>query len=292
MLGAAIVCFQRGTPSMIARRTVMKTLAGVPLATILADPKLAALAAEELQQVSATTEDGRTVNAVLALPEVQEKAPGILLIHEWWGLNDQIKSMAREFAQQGFVALAVDLYDGTVAQTPDKARSLMQAVKEDQAADTLTTWAQWLKAHDATTNEIGVVGWCFGGGWALRTAVLTPMNAAVVYYGNVDVPVDQLTKIEGPVLGHFATKDTFINEDMVGTFKTRMEEAGRPLELYWYEADHAFANPTGAKYEAGAAAQSWTRTLAFLMENLRQPRGEARADPSTDPVQTETKAAE
>lgn len=277
---------------MIARRTVMKTLAGVPLATILADPKLAALAAEELQQVSATTEDGRTVNAVLALPEVQEKAPGILLIHEWWGLNDQIKSMAREFAQQGFVALAVDLYDGTVAQTPDKARSLMQAVKEDQAADTLTTWAQWLKAHDATTNEIGVVGWCFGGGWALRTAVLTPMNAAVVYYGNVDVPVEQLTKIEGPVLGHFATKDTFINEDMVGTFKTRMEEAGRPLELYWYEADHAFANPTGAKYEAGAAAQSWTRTLAFLMENLRQPRGEARADPSTDPVQTETKAAE
>ncbi|EKV29155.1 dienelactone hydrolase family protein [Caenispirillum salinarum AK4] len=278
---------------MIARRTVVKSLAGVPLAAILADPKLAALAAEELEQVSTTTADGRTVNAVLATPETitDDKAPGVLLIHEWWGLNDQIKSMAREFAQQGFVALAVDLYGGEVAQDREKARSLMQSVKEDQAVATMQAWTEWLRNHEATTEQIGVVGWCFGGGWALRTAVHAPVDAAVVYYGNVDVPTEQLEQIEGPVLGHFATQDNFINEEMVGTFKSRMEEAGQPLEIYWYEADHAFANPTGARYDAGAAAQSWTRTLAFLMENLRQAREEGRAS-QTEPVQTETKAAE
>lgn len=279
---------------MIARRTVVKSLAGVPLAAILADPKLAALAAEELEQVSTTTADGRTVNAVLATPEnvTDDKAPGVLLIHEWWGLNDQIKSMAREFAQQGFVALAVDLYGGEVAQDREKARSLMQSVKQDQAVATMQAWTEWLRNHEATTDQIGVVGWCFGGGWALRTAVNAPVDAAVVYYGNVDVATEQLEKIQGPVLGHFATEDQHINEEMVSGFKGRMEEAGKPLELYWYEADHAFANPTGARYDAGAAAQSWTRTLAFLMENLRQVREEGRADPETDPVQTETKAAE
>lgn len=280
---------------MIARRTVVKSLAGVPLATILADPRLAALAASETEQVSITTSGGRQVSGVLALPDTaamtDDTAPAVLLIHEWWGLNDQIKSMAREFAQQGFVALAVDLYGGQVADTPDQARSLMQQVQQDQAVDTLTSWVSWLKDHQATTGQVGVVGWCFGGGWALRTAVHAPVDAAVVYYGNVDVPVEQLEKIEAPVLGHFATQDTFINEEMVSTFKDRMEQAGRPLEVYWYEADHAFANPTGARYDAGAAAQSWTRTLGFLMEHLRQPRTEGRADPTADPVQTETTAS-
>lgn len=245
--------------------------------------------------MSTTTADGRTVNAVLATPESvvdAGTAPAVLLIHEWWGLNDQIKSMAREFAQQGFVALAVDLYDGNVAQTPDQARSFMQSVKPEQAVATMQAWTAWLRGHEATTDQIGVVGWCFGGGWALRTAINAPIDAAVVYYGNVDVPTEQLAKIEGPVLGHFATRDNFINEEMVSGFKDRMEEAGKSLEMYWYEADHAFANPTGARYDAGAAAQSWTRTLAFLMENLRQAREEGRADPNANPVQTETKAAE
>lgn len=275
---------------MIARRTVVKSLAGVPLATILADPKLAALAAEELAQVSTITADGRTVNAVLATPDsvTDDKAPGVLLVHEWWGLNDQIKSMAREFAQQGFVALAVDLYGGNVAQNAEQARSFMQAVKQDQAVATMIAWTEWLRQHDATTEQIGVVGWCFGGGWALRTAANAPVDATVIYYGNVDVPTEELEKIAGPVLGHFATQDQHINEVMVSGFQGRMEEAGKPLEVYWYEANHAFANPTGARYDAGAAAQSWTRTLAFLMENLRHAREEGRADP----VQSETGATE
>lgn len=276
---------------MIPRRTVMKGLAGVPLAAILADPRLARAAAEELQQVTATTADGRTVQAALALPEQRDDpVPGVLLIHEWWGLNDQIKSMAREFAQQGFAALAVDLYGGEVAQTPERARELMGQVKDDQAIDTLTTWVQWLEQRPETTQQIGVVGWCFGGGWALRTAIHAPVDAAVIYYGNVDVPADRLQQIDAPVLGHFATKDQHINEAMVNAFQERMKEAGQPLELYWYDADHAFANPTGARYDAGAAAQAWTRTLAFMVEHLRTPRGQGRMDPTEQPVQTETKA--
>lgn len=274
---------------MIARRTVVKSLAGVPLATILATPQMAALAAAALDDVSITTDDGREVRGVMALPDTDEPAPAVLLIHEWWGLNDQIKSMAHEFARQGFVALAVDLYGGEVAEQPERARELMQQVNQQQAVDTLTAWVDWLDSNPRTNGQVGVVGWCFGGGWSLRTAVNAPVDAAVIYYGNVDVPTEQLERIEAPVLGHFATQDQHINEAMVSTFKGRMEEAGQPLELYWYEADHAFANPTGARYDAGAAAQSWTRTLAFLMEHLRAAREEGRAEPTGgDAIQTET----
>lgn len=276
---------------MIPRRTVMKGLAGVPLAAVLADPRLARAAADELQQVSLTTADGRTVEAALALPDrIEDPVPGVILIHEWWGLNDQIKSVARELAQQGFATLAVDLFGGEVATTPERARELTGAVKPEQAIATLTAWVDWLEKRQETSSQVGVVGWCFGGGWALRTAIHAPVDAAVIYYGNVDVPVDDLQKIDAPVLGHFATKDQHITESMVNTFQERMREAGQPLELYWYDADHAFANPTGARYDAGAAAVAWTRTLAFLVEHLRTARGQGRADPTEQPVQTETKA--
>lgn len=276
---------------MIPRRTVIKSLAGLPLAAVLADPRLARAAAEELQQVSTTTPDGRTVQAALALPDrLEDPVPSVILIHEWWGLNDQIKSVARELSQQGFAALAVDLYGGEVAETPEKARELMQQVKQEEAVATLTSWVEWLEQRRETTDQVGVVGWCFGGGWALRTAVNAPVDAVVIYYGNVDVPVEDLQQINAPVLGHFATQDEHIDEEMVNAFQERMTQAGQPLELYWYDADHAFANPTGARYDAGAAAVSWTRTLAFLVEHLRSPRGQGRTDPTEQAVQTETKA--
>ena len=112
------------------------------------------------------------------------------------------------------------------------------------------------------------MGWCFGGGWALNASIAEPVDATVVYYGRVDKPADQLAKLKGPVLGHFATRDEFINEPMVASFQRAMAEAGKPVTVYWYEADHAFANPSGGRYDEADAALAWSRTMDFLRQTL------------------------
>lgn len=253
---------------MFDRRSLLKSLAGLPLATILATPHLARAAAETTQLTSITTDGGRKVAAALAMP-VQVPAPAVILIHEWWGLNDQIKAMARQLADQGYLALAVDLFGGRVATTPDDARTLTQELKPDEARDTLTAWSRWLANHPDGTRRTGVVGWCFGGAWSLNAAVANPLDACVIYYGRCDLPAEQLSKLKAPVLGHFATRDAFITKDVVQRFEANMRQAGKPLELHWYDADHAFANPTGNNYDKDDAQLAWTRTMAFLGKTLK-----------------------
>ena len=250
------------------RQVIRGLLATAPLAAVLADPKLARAAAAGLQDVSLITEGGRSVRAALAQPAA-ERAPSLLLIHEWWGLNDQIKAVAAEFARLGYTALAVDLYDGKVATTRDEAEPLRNSVTADAANDTLVSWVQWLKRQPLSAGPVGTVGWCFGGGWSLETSIATPVEAAVVYYGKVDQPADRLARLKGSVLGHFATRDNWINRPMVEGFERTMKQAGKPLTVYWYEADHAFANPTGARYDAEDAKLAWERTLAFFNDTLR-----------------------
>jgi len=251
----------------LARRQILTGLASLPLATTLADARLARAAAAGLKTVSLTTAQGKKVSAALALP-AQTPAPAVLLIHEWWGLNDNIKTVAGEFAKEGYVALAVDLYDGNVASEPDGARSLMQAVNEGEAEDTLASWISWLRGHDKVAEGIGTVGWCFGGGWSLNASISSPVEATVVYYGRVLQPATALSNLNGPVLGHFATRDQWINADMVKLFESAMGEAGKPYTSHWYEADHAFANPSSARYDEEDAKLSWERTLSFFKENL------------------------
>ena len=251
----------------IARRTVLAGLAGVSLSAILADPGLARAAASGLETVSLTTDGGRSVGAALAMP-AQRPTATIMLVHEWWGLNDQIKAVAAELAREGYMALAIDLYSGRVATDRDTARSLVGSVEADAATDTVASWARWLKAHSDGNKRLGTVGWCFGGGWALNAALAESADATVVYYGNVQKTKSQLKSLDGPVLGHFAKRDKWINKEMVDAFTHEMEAAQKPLTVHWYEADHAFANPTGARYDEADAALSWQRTLAFFKANL------------------------
>lgn len=251
----------------LARRHVLTSLAGIPLATILANPHLARAAAAGLEEVSITTEGGRKVTASLAVPE-STPAGTIVVIHEWWGLNDQIKTVAAEYAKEGFVALAVDLYDGKTADQPEGARSLMQAVNPEEASDALTSWIAWLKKHPSSTGKVGTVGFCFGGGWSLNASIAAPVDATVVYYGRVNRPAEDLKKLSGPVLGHFGTEDGFINEAMVGAFEAEMAKAGKPFQNHWYVANHAFANPSSARYDEEDAALAWSRTLTFFKKNL------------------------
>ena len=250
-----------------SRRHLIQGLGGLPLAAVLADPRLARAAAGSLQEVTLTTVGGRNVAAALAVPETTPAA-AVLLIHEIWGLNDQIKAVAAELAKTGLLALAVDVFDGKTADTLEVGRAIMQAVDPEAATDTLVSWLGWLKTHEKATGKVAVMGWCFGGGWALNASIAEPVDATVVYYGRVDKPADQLAKLKGPVLGHFATRDEFIDEAMVGSFETAMAQAGKPVTVYWYEADHAFANPSGGRYDEADAALAWSRTMEFLRQTL------------------------
>ncbi len=253
---------------MFARRTVVKGIAGLPLAAVLADPMLAKAAADSLETVSLTTPSGRKVSAALAVPAATP-APTVLLIHEWWGLNDQIKTMAAELAKEGYVALAVDLMNGQVATSPDQARAQTQSVKADEATETLVSWIGWLKQYPRGNGKVATLGWCFGGGWSLNASLATPVDATVIYYGRVDKTADQLQPLKGPVRGHFGNKDTSITPAMVDGFEKALQQAGKPHQIYRYDADHAFANPTGNRYDREDAQLAWQRTLDFLGKTVR-----------------------
>ena len=250
-----------------ARRQVLGGLAGLPLAAILADTRRARAAAAGLTPVSLQISGGRQVSAALAVPE-STPAPAVVLIHEWWGLNDRIKTVAAEFAREGYLALAVDLYDGNVTTSPDEARTYMQRVDAATATETLSGWIAWLRAHESGSGKVGTIGWSFGGGWSLNASIATPVNATVVYYGRVNRQAADLANLEGPVLGHFATRDKWIAAEMVTAFEAEMTKAGRSFEAHWYDADHGFDNPTGARYDQADAQLAWARTLAFFKTHL------------------------
>src|SRR6266478_4650712 len=152
------------------------------LAAILADPKLAASTAAQLETVTITTKGGRRVSGALAKPG--RKGPAVLLIHEWWGLNDQIKSVAAELATHGYLALACDLYNGQITTDAGKAGALMEAVEPDEATDIMTAWIEWLRKSPDGNGKVATIGWCMGGGMSLMASIATPVDATIVYYGN------------------------------------------------------------------------------------------------------------
>ena len=251
---------------LLARRSVIKGVAALPLAAVLADPSLARAAAAALREVSIEAA-GKRVSAALALPQ-RTPAPAVLLIHEWWGLNDQIKAVAAEFAKEGYLGLAIDLFDGRVARKQQVARRLTTSVDPASARQVLGRWIEWLETHPKGNGKVATIGWGYGGGWSLLASLARPVDATIIYYGNVAKKAAELAPLKGPVSGHFATRDRWINRATVEGFEKAMDEAGKSLEVHWYEADHAFANTTQARYDAEDAALAWRRTLAFLEQHL------------------------
>lgn len=237
--------------------------AGLPLATILADPKLAQASASLLERRSLTLSNGKAVDAYLGLPK-RTPAPAVVLFHEWWGLNDQIKAVAQEFTEIGYVALAIDLFGGKVATVRNDAKRLIGRVGRAETLELSRKWLQWLKSQETVNGKLATIGWCFGGGWALSAATVEPVDATVVYYGRVNHPTSEMRHLKGPVMGHFATHDMWINRDMVTLFELGMLKAQKRSISHWYEAGHAFANPTGSRYNDKNAVLAWQRTLAFL----------------------------
>lgn len=225
------------------------------------------------KEVTYATVNGKDITGYLASPgEVRERRPGIIVIHEWWGLNDNIRRMADKLAAEGYTALAVDLYNGRVAKSPDSAGTYARSVKQEQAIDNLTQAYNYL-SEDQGAGNIGVIGWCFGGGWSLRAALAHPrkIDATVIYYGRLVTDPDRLQKLQMPVLGIFGGEDEGIPPKTVRQFETALNKAGVSNSIHIYEgAGHAFANPSGERYVEEAARDAWQKTTSFFEKHLKE----------------------
>lgn len=224
------------------------------------------------REVTYGTVDGMAAKGFLALPEGGAAgAPAVIVIHEWWGLNDNIRAMARKLAAEGFVALAVDLYQGQVANAPEGARQLMLESMSRVPAGEENLRQAFAYLEEQGASRVGSIGWCFGGGWSLNAALLLPeqLDAAVLYYGRVKTDKKELEALTAPVLGIFGAEDRGIPVASVRAFEAAMQQSGKELQVHVYAgADHAFANPSGLRYQAEAAADAWAKTLTFLHDNL------------------------
>ena len=225
------------------------------------------------QEVTYAGIDGVDVVGYLAKPAIGEATAGILVIHEWWGLNDNIRSMARQLAGEGYVALAVDLYEGEVAETREDAGRLARGSRDNPGRGQQNMQQAWqFLKEEQGVDKVGVIGWCFGGGWSLQTALLLGdgIDAAVIYYGRVATDRDELEALASPVLGIFGAEDKGIPVATVREFQTILDLLGKAASIHIYEgADHAFANPSGTRYNEDAAKDAWAKTLTFLGQLLR-----------------------
>lgn len=220
----------------------------------------------EVTQRMIAFEDGR--REFFVEPKAEGAYPGIVMIHEWWGLNAHIKDMARMLASEGYRVLAVDLYKGTVASTNEEAQALRQAVNPEESIQLLSAAATFLREQGA--SKVASLGWSFGGGESLRLALSGErLDATVIYYGQLAFDREQLKAIEWPVLGIFGGKDQSISTESVEAFDALLDSLGVRNEIVIYPgAGHAFANPSVPTYAPAEAAAAWDKTLGFLKENL------------------------
>ena len=209
------------------------------------------------------------VNGFLAKPVESGKYPAVVMIHEWWGLNDNIKEMAQKLASQGYIVLAVDLYNNKVGTTSEEARQLMTSFDGDEGIENMNSAIRFLKS-EYSVDKVGSIGWCFGGGQSLNLAVNSDLDATVMYYGQVISESEKLSNISWPLLGIFAELDQGIPPKAVREFESSLDELGIKNEIIIYPGvNHAFANPSGDRYSPQEAKDAWNKTLEFFNNNLK-----------------------
>ena len=206
----------------------------------------------------------------MAKPASDGNYPGVVMIHEWWGLNDNIKEMADKLASHGYVVLAVDLYDGNVATTSDQARQLITSYDSERGIQNMSSAVSFLTENHSSEN-IGSIGWCFGGGQSLNLALNNnDMDATVIYYGSLVTDAETLSSINWPVLGIFVELDKGITTDSVNAFKSALNKTGIQNDIVIYSGvDHAFANPSGDRYAPDESKDAWNKTVKFLESTLK-----------------------
>ena len=220
--------------------------------------------------------DGKTLNGYLAEPKAGKNAPGVVVIQEWWGLNDQIRGVADKLAGAGYRALVPDLYRGKSALEAKEAEHLMNGLNfADAAGQDVRGAVQYLKSTGS--KKAGVTGFCMGGALTLLAAVNAPeADAAVAWYGFPPLEYVDASRIKAPLMGHWATQDQFFPIGKVDELEKKLRAANVKFEFHRYDAKHAFANETAdskglppLKHDPKAAEQAWKRTLDFFAKNLK-----------------------
>lgn len=214
--------------------------------------------------------------AYLSLPKgKQPPLPALVVIHEWWGLNPHIMHWADRLAAEGYAAVAVDLYGGKVASEPAQAMKLMKGVDPEKARQRLLAAYEFLE-DDARVkaSRRGSIGWCFGGKWSLELALAAPeLDAAVVYYGHVTTDPKRLEALNAPLLAVFGNQDESIPPATVDAFERALHEVDAQAKVLRYDAPHAFANPSSARYVNDAAGDAYVQVRRFLAKHLKGPDG-------------------
>jgi len=241
---------------------------GLVLFALAATATLAAAAEEKVSF-------GSGGSGLLVKPEGKGPSPAVIVIQEWWGLDDWVKDQARALAKEGYVALAVDLYRGKVTNKQEEAHQFMMGLPPEQAMGDLKAAFGFLQARpDVKKDRIGAIGWCMGGRYTLALATEEPkLAAAVPYYGAPPTDAAAIAKIKAPVLGNYGGDDKGPSPEQVKAFEAEMKKAGKSVDIKIYDgAPHAFANPNNpwGGYREAAAKDAWGRTTAFLAQNLKK----------------------
>jgi carboxymethylenebutenolidase len=209
----------------------------------------------------------------LAEPAGDAPAPGIVVIQEWWGVDEHIRELTRRFAREGFLALAPDLYHGRVTDKPEEAMALSRGTAvEDGTADVLAAIAYLKSLPRVQPKKVGVIGFCMGGGYALEAAIRSPdVGAAAPFYGGrTGQLIDRVDRIQAPLLAVFGAEDPSIPLEVVERFRQALAAAGKQADVRVYPgAGHAFLNDTRPSYRAEQAADAWARAVAFFKEHLK-----------------------
>ncbi len=215
-----------------------------------------------------------TVSAYLAVPGGKGPFPGLILIHEWWGLNEWIKKNADDFAGHGYVSLAVDLYRGKSTSSPEDARILSGSIPRERAiGDLRSAFDYLLSMKEVNQSGIGSIGWCMGGAYSLNAAIIIPdLAMCVINYGRLVKETEILKKINCPLLGIFGENDQSISASDVKEFGKALNDAGISNKIIIYpDSGHAFMNPANKNlYNRSVAEKAWKEIYAFLDYNLMQ----------------------
>ena len=253
-----IECLNMETQQAYKLEAGTPAFAGMHLSPIVVNP-------ENLlgKMMSFDAADGKQANAYFIAAK-KKSNKYVIVIQEWWGLNDNIKMEAdKYYTDLGDVnVIAVDMYDGKVAATPDSAMKLMRGADMGR----MTAIMQGAIKYAGSKASIYSVGWCFGGMWSLQTAILAGPQAkgSVMYYGRPETNMDKLKSIQCDIIGFFGNLDQSPSPTMVNDFEKNMKEAGKNLSVNRYEAGHGFANPSNPSYNAAAKEDSYAKAIAFL----------------------------
>lgn len=223
------------------------------------------------EPISFTSADGATITGQIARPQGDAKAPTVVLVQEWWGVNAHIASLLDRLADAGFIALAPDLYHGKTTKDPAEAQQLMSNLDTLAAVKEIGATVEHLRSLPEGNGKVGVMGFCMGGALSLASAChLQGLSAVVPFYGTPPADKVDYSKVTAPILTHVASHDNWVKPEAALAIKAQIDQAAKTtMTVEVYDADHAFVNDTRPEvYKPEAAALAWKRSIAFLHEHL------------------------